>query len=410
MSSRANRPSPSTSATTQSVGTQMQGNDGNIWEVVQSRNGIKRWLKVISATAASPSINSNKPTDKNIVVKDVDDKSSPITTVLGEELELKKNELGQLFTLRKMLSPIAFERKLTINKRISDIQKQINDINFNIVERELIEDNLIDELFEQSFAPIQQSYEGVYRASSEGEDVGDFFAPNGERSKLSDALNQIIRTPDFLEWFGNWQLAYAYKDIDPDAIPCSKVVNKNYEPLVVWHGTGSEFSYFRFETFPAAYFAVTEAYSKWFAQLHGGDEGYTIPFFLNLRNPLDLTRFYTKKIPPKDFFDYLFLKTGLSMDDLEINPIFRDPSIPAMETWQILRNNAAMLKKLSENVVFDGIHFFETNPNVPLGEAAHETEAFIAFRADQCKIADPNRGKQLMASLKSFILKRGGKI
>ena len=107
---------------------------------------------------------------------------------------------------------------------------------------------------------------------------------------------------------------------------------------------------------------------------------------------------------------YLFLKTGLSMDDLEVNPAFKDPKFPPCETWMYIRNNAAMLKKLSQSHVFDGIHFYETNPSVPKGYPAHVTEAYIAFRADQCKIADPERGKQLLASLKSFVLKRGGKI
>lgn len=334
-------------------------------------------------------------------------------SVAEEDLQRAKKELSQLLMLKSFTSSVEFERKIQINQKISEVQKRINDLNFKILERKTNKDDIFEDLFEQSFTPINNTYTEVYAPSSDGSGEGisaDFFAPDGSPSKLSDSLNELIRTPQFLEWFGNWQLAYAYKDTNAVDISCSKVVTKDYEPLVVWHGTGSQFSYFRFDNFPAAYFAVNWRYSKWFADLHGGGNGYTIPFFLNIRNPLDLTRFETRKIKAKEFFDYIYLMTGMTMVDLEVNPLFMDTNAPAVEPWVYLRNNAKMLKKLSESHVFDGIHFYETNPNVPVGESAHRTEAFITFTAEQCKVADPNRGLLLFASLKSFLLKQGGKI
>jgi hypothetical protein len=128
-----------------------------------------------------------------------------------------------------------------------------------------------------------------------------------------------------------------------------------------------------------------------------------------MRNPLDLTRFGIKEVSSKDFFDYIFLETGMSMEYLDVNPMFFDNSIPPLPTWRILRNNPAMLKKLAESS-FDGIHFYEHNPNLEKGDEAYETEAFITFDSSQCKIADPNKGELLLSSLKSFLLKRGGKI
>jgi len=334
-------------------------------------------------------------------------------SIAEEDLQRAKKELSQLLMLKSFTSSVEFERKIEINQKISEVQKRINDLNFKILERKMSKDDIFEDLFEQSFTPINNTYTEVFAPSSDGSGEGvsaDFFAPDGSPSKLSDSLNELIRTPQFLEWFGNWQLAYAYKDTDAVDISCSKVVTKDYEPLVVWHGTGQQFSYFRFDNFPAAYFAVNWRYSKWFADLHGGGNGYTIPFFLNIRNPLDLTRFETRKIKAKEFFDYIYLMTGMTMVDLEVNPLFMDTNAPAVEPWVYLRNNAKMLKKLSENHVFDGIHFYETNPNVPVGESAHRTEAFITFTAEQCKVADPNRGLLLFASLKSFLLKKGGKI
>ena len=317
--------------------------------------------------------------------------------------EINKNIADALF-IKSITSPIDFESKIELGQSISNMQKEINSLNFKIVERRLTDIKLFDDLFDQSFTTIQNNYEDIYTSGE-----SEYFTPNGARSELSNQLNELIRTPQFKEWFGDWELSYIYKDIDPSAIPCSKVIDNNYEPLLVWHGTGGEFSYFRFDNVPAAYFARKQAYSQWFANLQGGDNGYTIPFFLNMRNPLDLTHFGIKEVIAKDFFDYIFLETGMSMEYLDVNPMFFDSSVPPLPTWVFLRRNPAMLKKLAESS-FDGIHFYEHNPNVQKGDEAYETEAYITFEPTQCKIADPTRGDLLLSSLKSFLLKRGGKI
>jgi hypothetical protein len=40
------RKGPHVSATKQLIGTKKKGNDGNMWKVVENKNGIKRWLKI----------------------------------------------------------------------------------------------------------------------------------------------------------------------------------------------------------------------------------------------------------------------------------------------------------------------------------------------------------------------------
>ncbi len=325
-----------------------------------------------------------------------------------DEIQTLNKDISQLMFFKSILSPIDFEKKIEISQEISKKQKRVNDLNFYMLEKRFKSDNIFEDLFEQSFTPINNVYTGVYTPNPE---ETDFFTPNGKKSELSDALNVMIRTPQFKAWFGDWELAYLYKDTDAIEIECSKVLTENFEPLVVWHGTGQEFSYFKFDTFPAAYFAVRREYSQFFADLHGGGEGFVIPFFLNIRNPLDLTHFKTNDVSVKDFFDYIFLQTGLDMDDLEVNPIFMDSSLKPLQTWIFIRNNPNMLKKIAQLNIFDGIHFYETNPNIKdKSSPAYETEAYITFNANQSKIADPNRGMILLASMKSFILEKGGAI
>ena len=43
---KKDRPSPSESATKYEVGERKVGNDGNMWEIVVNKNGVKRWKKV----------------------------------------------------------------------------------------------------------------------------------------------------------------------------------------------------------------------------------------------------------------------------------------------------------------------------------------------------------------------------
>jgi hypothetical protein len=327
---------------------------------------------------------------------------------MQEGIDQIKKDIGQLLFLRTLISPIEFEEKISIGQTIDQKQKELNELTFKSVEDKFKGNSFFDELFEQSFTTIKHEYDGVY---AENKEETNFFTPNGSRSDLSDALNEIIRTPEFINWFGDWQLSFLYKEADALEIECSKVLTDNFEPRIVWHGTGQEFSYFRFDTFPAAYFAVNREYSQFFADLQGGGNGYVIPFFLNVRNPLDLTHFGTRNIPKKDFFDYLFLTTGLTMEQLEVNPLFLSDNVPDLETWIYIRRNPKMLKKISESRLYDGIHFYESNPNQPdTSSKSHKTEAYIIFDANQCKIASPNRGLLLLASLKSFLLEKGGKI
>jgi hypothetical protein len=53
------RKSPSASATKFGIGVKKRGNDGNIWQIVQTKTGTKRWLKV--ANKAKSKKNTKAP-------------------------------------------------------------------------------------------------------------------------------------------------------------------------------------------------------------------------------------------------------------------------------------------------------------------------------------------------------------
>jgi hypothetical protein len=57
------------------------------------------------------------------------------------------------------------------------------------------------------------------------------LAPNGKPSNLTPEQYRLVRTPAFKKWFGDWENS-------PET--ASKVLDKNGEPKIMWHGTNIE--------------------------------------------------------------------------------------------------------------------------------------------------------------------------
>jgi len=66
----------------------------------------------------------------------------------------------------------------------------------------------------------------------------NLLAPNGKPSNLTPEQYKLVRTPQFIAWFGDWINS-------PET--ASKVVDENGEPLVVYHGTTKRFNVFKEE-------------------------------------------------------------------------------------------------------------------------------------------------------------------
>lgn len=61
------------------------------------------------------------------------------------------------------------------------------------------------------------------------------LAPNGKPSNLSPELYRLVRTPEFKNWFGDWEN-------NPSG--SSKVVDENGEPKILYHGSRGDFNIF----------------------------------------------------------------------------------------------------------------------------------------------------------------------
>ena len=110
--------------------------------------------------------------------------------------------------------------------------------------------------------------------------VYDLLAPNGKPSNLTPEQYKLVRSPEFISWFGDWENS-------PET--ASKVVDENGEPLVVYHGTNKKFNVFDLSKVGSSsdsgwfgegfYFAPTQLVADYY-----GDE--TIKVFINLKKPL----------------------------------------------------------------------------------------------------------------------------
>ena len=94
-------------------------------------------------------------------------------------------------------------------------------------------------------------------------------------------MNSIIETPQFINWFGNWKTGQN----------CSKVVDENGYPLVVYHGTENEFSEFKSEFMGKTGTALGHGFYFTSNKDDAGAFGNIIKaFYLNIKKPLNSER------------------------------------------------------------------------------------------------------------------------
>ena len=117
------------------------------------------------------------------------------------------------------------------------------------------------------------------------------------KSNLTKQQQQLVRSPEFKKWFGDWENS---------PLTASKVVDENGEPLVVYHGTNKDFYIFcdkhkgtnttdentKFGYFFSKYIDEAKVYMReaiWkdtpekYNELFGAR---IIECFLNIKNPL----------------------------------------------------------------------------------------------------------------------------
>lgn len=127
----------------------------------------------------------------------------------------------------------------------------------------------------------------------------ELLAPNGNKSNLNHEQWHLVRTPQFKQWFGDWEkLAMAkIKDSAMDEVTLaniskdvSKVVDENGEPMVCYHSTNvRNINEFKTEGSIETFGGKVKNYGSYWTPKQDyigfkGDEYYTA--FLKIINPL----------------------------------------------------------------------------------------------------------------------------
>lgn len=255
--------------------------------------------------------------------------------------------------------------------------------------------NPISEYIKQNYAEEAKNIAKEMRISKRG-----LVAPNGKPSKLSPELWVATRLQSFKNWFGDWEN-------DPEN--ASKVVDENGEPLVVYHGTRSDFKEFDLSKGGASntyagvgfWFSTIKGFGERFAwnSWWGDGDAREMVLFLNLRNP---KVFETRK--DEDYGDaYERFRTdvvSLLGKDAEFANIgglgmawYRKTGkmgIPeymdSSEKNEVLREYRDKLKAEG----YDGILIKQTEYDY--STAGSENDQYVAFESNQIKSATDNQG------------------
>lgn len=92
-------------------------------------------------------------------------------------------------------------------------------------------------------------------------------------------MNNIIDTPNFINWFGDWKTGKN----------CSKVVDNDGKPLIVYHGTNAQFDEFKSEFMGQTGTALGQGFYFASDKEEAGGFGVNVnAFYLNIRKPLSL--------------------------------------------------------------------------------------------------------------------------
>jgi hypothetical protein len=206
-------------------------------------------------------------------------------------------------------------------------------------------------------------------------------APTGKAKKASGGDGPMLfqkadlNTPEFKKWFGD-----------------SKAVDKNGNPVVVYHGTTADFGEFDKDKLGSATPAKTSVLGFFFTDnqnvsnlFNRGDGGRSIPAFLSIKNPLEVGAI--------DLDD----RKHMMIDPFEAihNAIVK---ISGKASWDDITNDDAIAwREKIKSIGFDGIIVRYTAMDSRGGGTARSIknpyhDFYIAFEPTQIKSAIGNRG------------------
>ena len=192
-----------------------------------------------------------------------------------------------------------------------------------------------------------------------GEIKSELLAPNGKPSNLTPELHKLVRSKNFIEWFG---------DFINDPKNSSKAVDENGEPLILFHGSAIKFNIFdnskiglnyRESEQGGFFFTQKKRSAENYATLHSNleNKGFIYECFLNIKNPI-IRNTDSDYYAPADRYDLsrndliIEIRNNKSLDGIIITGTKKD------NLYVVLKSNQIKLAN-GENTTFGS-----SNPDI----------------------------------------------
>jgi hypothetical protein len=328
------------------------------------------------------------------------------------ELSKEQKDLNALI----QLLPSFQQSKYAIER--AKILKEIKKLHYKLTYEGFIKPNEATSSDADLFTPqgLLDYYftQATQNPTAELEPACELPTPNGEKSKLPMSAYLNIRTPQFKNWFGDWEKAYE----NGNYVNCSKMIDPDTkEPKIYFHGVRKfvpnfgQFSnmgqgvvrpYGAFEppTFPASYFAGEEDYAKFYG---GVAENLPTPsadykpfiykVFLSVKNPISLLPL-DFMLSYKDFMDYIYVGYGVKVEpNQELLKVLNNDITKKNPMWIYVRRDIGFIEKLKDygyDAIFQmgDIPTFLPNGEVEPDRTKHLQEVeYLTFYPNQVKSA-----------------------
>lgn len=342
---------------------------------------IKKIVRFHSLAEGPVGSNATAPTELEKSIRQVRSKPQTNKLLYQKLLQITDAEISKYSVLRGIVDAGNIPRRNEIDRKLAQLQDDRDTFALKV-------DTGLELLDKFAALETQEKEDTAGGVTSNP-------AINGQPSELTDRQWHKVRTQNFMAWFGNWEKAYETSNYGN----VSKAINERTgEPIVLYHGSRADFARWRFNQFPAAYFADNRSYSQWFANLYG--EGALYQVFLNIKNPIDMRIFGAEQRPLREYLEYM--KDNYKIDYEDAYPKIKQYQAGGQEAvdglldtplrfWEFIRHwNADFLTYLRDKTFYDGIIMYENNPSDQINGQDNVTASYVVFRNDQIRWASAN--------------------
>jgi hypothetical protein len=229
---------------------------------------------------------------------------------------------------------------------------------------------------------------------------GEEFTDNGKSGVVpvepTANLTQQTETPEFKQWFGDWQDPHAWSSKRDPNKPSVSMAVKNGKPMVLYHATAGDFD--QFEVGRKSY--NSNVFGPYETNRHGiflaEDPSFAGEFVIDAESPNSKPKKGGKTLPVYvNIKSPLDLREGKSTLDQETLDEFKEHGVNprwilngTQHTWELFDDDDGKeFVRAAQEIGYDGAIITDDSQ----GDAKN-TDTWVAFKPEQIKSATGNKG------------------